>query len=483
MSAALKIQGRKGRHEVLINGSYESTGQTHNDRPVWVARAVQPVYVFHTGKSRWVVSKRIDDGARCYAYIEDAGKDPLKASGNWICCDSDGQWRADTNVHMTAGVASNDKFVQLRMTLDSELDKLNLRSPEHLKQLWKRLDFNGNNIVSLAEIDKLVVEMTKGGTWPAWLNNKPALMRAYKKTTLREGNGDSWVQKFEFSSLLLNIFWFNKLFQIFNAIDGDDRRIDLGEFQKGLAQLGLHMSAQEAQLEFQKIDSNHGGQVLFVEFCAYVRNRVNPDHDKAFDADIVSGEMCGQVMRKHHGHHATHAHFITKKCFADFDALEKQIQATIKDHAKLLDLWHRIDFNGNNIVSLAEIDKLVVEKYPLLNHKPALMRAYKATIKAGNGDDWVQKAEFKSLLANLFYFNKLFWLFEDVDADHDRRMAFPEFKKLLTITGCMQKMSEAECHADFRKVDKNGGGIILFNEFCIYFTHKECPQSLGAFMD
>merc|ERR1719215_1858440 len=100
-----------------------------------------------------------------------------------------------------------------------------------------------------------------------------------------------------------------------------------------------------------------------------------------------------------------------------------------------------MDFNGNNICSLAEIDKLVVEKYPVLNHKPALMRAYKATIKGGDGDDWVQRHEFKALLGNLFYFNKLFWLFENVDGDQDRRMTFAEFKKLLTITGAIKSMS------------------------------------------
>ena len=89
--------------------------------------------------------------------------------------------------------------------------------------------------------------------------------------------------------------------------------------------------------------------------------------------------------------------------------------------------------------------KLVVEKYPLLNNKPALMRAYKATTSkegGGDGDDWVvsfrngpflccvfrdllllpsyvcsssfcllllhqESKEFQSLLRNLFYFNKV----------------------------------------------------------------------------
>mmetsp|Transcript_108616 Transcript_108616/g.312928 ORF Transcript_108616/g.312928 Transcript_108616/m.312928 type:complete len:484 (+) Transcript_108616:77-1528(+) len=483
MTTALKLQGRKGRHEDYINNSFEPASGLHNGRPVWISRAVQPCYLFHTGKSRWVVSKRLDDGGNCFTFIQDTGKDPLQAKGNWVCCDVDNEWRADPNVHLTSMPASDDKFLQLRMSLDGELEPLGLTKVETLKALWKRLDYNGNNIVSLAEIDKLVVEMCASGDWPSWLNNKPALMRAYKKTTLRDGNGDDWVQKGEFSALLLNIFWFNKLWQMFSLMDGGDRRIDVGEFQRGLAQLGLHLSPAEAQEEFNKMDANHGGQVLFVEFCAWVRNRVNPDHNAAFDADIVSGENCGKVMRSSHGNVGTHAHFVTKKCFADFDKVEADIKAIMADTKQLKDLWQQIDYNGNNIVSLAEIDKLVVEKFPVLNHKPALMRAYKATIKTGNGDEWVDKKEFKTLLANLFYFNKLFWMFEKVDSDADRRMTYPEFKKLLTITGAVVNAPEAQIQADFKQIDRNGGGVILFDEFCQYFAAKSCPQALTAFVE
>jgi Ca2+-binding EF-hand superfamily protein len=34
------------------------------------------------------------------------------------------------------------------------------------------------------------------------------------------------------------------------------------------------MSDEEAQAEFDKIDSNKGGKVLFKEFCAYVAKAV-----------------------------------------------------------------------------------------------------------------------------------------------------------------------------------------------------------------
>merc|ERR1712050_337082 len=160
---------------------------------------------------------------------------------------------------------------------------------------------------------------------------------------------------------------------------------------------------------------------------------------------------------------ATHTNFVKKKDMQSFDDLEEKIKAIMKDKKQLKDLWHRIDFNGNNIVSLAEIDKLAVEAYPLLNHKPALMRAYKATIKAGDGDDWVEKKEFKMLLGNLFYFNKIFWLFDNADGDNDRRLTIKEFSWCLSVAGA--KMSDSEVRQDFSRVDRNGGGIILFDEF------------------
>lgn len=42
-------------------------------------------------------------------------------------------------------------------------------------------------------------------------NNKPALLRAYRKTTKMDGNGDAFVQPREFPMLLQNIYYFNKV--------------------------------------------------------------------------------------------------------------------------------------------------------------------------------------------------------------------------------------------------------------------------------
>ena len=108
----------------------------------------------------------------------------------------------------------------------------------------------------------------------------------------------------------------------------------------------------------------------------------------------------------------------------------------------------------------------------MLNHKPALMRAYKQTClkDGGDGDAWVEPPEFPMLLLNLFYFNKLFQLFDDVDADDDRRLDLAEFREGLGLLGF--DLSPADAEAEFAAMDGDGGGKILFDEFCVWYTGK-----------
>jgi len=481
---AIVISGCTGKYK-LINDTYEPLQMSHQTKPCWKARSSAPVYLFHTGKSRWVISKRINDGQRCYAFVSDNGApDPTQCPGAWMCCGEDGSWVKDENIKCVTAKASNDQFTMLRSQVEEDLAHYGLMDDKSLKQMWRKLDSNGNNVVSLAEIDALVIDMTKAGLWPDWLNNKDSIRRAYEKTIKMDGDDDDWVEKEEFHALLLNLFWFGHLHQIFDQLDtSHDGRLSLEEFTAGMGELGIHLPPDEAAKEFQSIDLDHGGMVLFTEFCAYVRRRVQPDHNPAFDADIVTKDKSSDTLRKKHGDKATHGQFVQKKTLAEFDKLEKEIKDILKanDQGKLSKMWKRLDFNGNNIVSLAEVDKLANEQFPLLNHKPALMRAFQATLRAGNGDEWVQKHEFKMLLGNLFYFNKLFWLFEQVDEDHDRRMDMKEFQWCMSMCGL--KMSQSKIEAEFKKIDVNGGGIILFDEFCRYFTDRECPEAMQDFVD
>ena len=376
-------------------------------------------------------------------------------------------------------------------------------SKEHIRELWRRLDSNGNNIVSLAEIDKLVVDLSTTGKYHGFfdgMNNKPALMRAYKQTTSLEGggDGDDWVEK-EFKRLLLNLWIYNKLWNAFEDMDtGNDRRIDMQEFKAGLENLGIHLSSSEAEDEFNKVDDG-GGQILFDEFCTYCigmldgkqttqaprpeksgthrtthsRNEINPANDGGGDEGMPGGDESVPVPRSER--HQNHAGALTRGFSLDE---AKRSCDRVFDKASIKSLWRRLDSNGNNIVSLAEIDKMVNDLcgtsqyggfFRGLNNKPALMRAYKRTTSkegGGDGDDWIEKFEFKKLLLNLWIYNKLWSVFDDIDTGDDRRIDAPEFEAAAKKLGIFTSKTDIE--AEFRSIDTNGGGQILFDEFCEY---------------
>ncbi|PKY55988.1 EF-hand [Rhizophagus irregularis] len=136
------------------------------------------------------------------------------------------------------------------------------------------------------------------------------------------------------------------------------------------------------------------------------------------------------------------------------------------DKAQIKKIFDIFDYNGNGILSLAEIDKAVIELYPhLAKDKPAIMRAYKAADTSKDG--FIDFKEFGRLIDLLHYYNELFKIFKKLDIDNDRRIDFGEFKKGHKLIG-INVVSNKELKAKFNEIDTNLGGYILFDEFCIY---------------
>ena len=92
---------------------------------------------------------------------------------------------------------------------------------------------------------------------------------------------------------------------------------------------------------------------------------------------------------------------------------------------ELARLWKRYDYNGNGMLSLAEIDKLVSSEYPEYDNKAALMRSYKFADQDGSG--FITKREFGTLVRSLAYFKGLSEEFAEIDTSDDRRIDFEEF--------------------------------------------------------
>jgi Ca2+-binding EF-hand superfamily protein len=139
------------------------------------------------------------------------------------------------------------------------------------------------------------------------------------------------------------------------------------------------------------------------------------------------------------------------------------------------EVFRRMDYNGNGALSLAEIDKAVVELWPEFNHKPALMRAYKAADR--NGDGFIKRREFRLLLRYVMYFNELWHKFEEIDVDDDRRLSLDEF-----MVGCEavghSGLSREEASREFEEMDSNHGGVVLFDEFCAWCAERHVAQSV-----
>ena len=64
---------------------------------------------------------------------------------------------------------------------------------------------------------------------------------------------------------------------------------------------------------------------------------------------------------------------------------EAMLDYPVPPREELLQLWNRFDYNGNGLLSLAEIDKLVREEYPQYDDKQALLRAYTFADADGSG--------------------------------------------------------------------------------------------------
>ena len=132
-------------------------------------------------------------------------------------------------------------------------------------------------------------------------------------------------------------------------------------------------------------------------------------------------------------------------------------------------LFRRMDGNGNGLLSLAEIDLAVSTLYPDFDHKPVLMRAYKAADESGDG--WIGQREFRQLMRYLVYFNQMWDAFEAMDADVDRRITGPE-EFMVGCNAVGLQISAPDAQAQFREMDLDGSGVVRYLLKLVDFTLK-----------
>ena len=155
------------------------------------------------------------------------------------------------------------------------------------------------------------------------------------------------------------------------------------------------------------------------------------------------------------------------------------IKKTAEDRAKRKKMWDAIDMNKNGYVSLAEFDRGVRDVLNLphiFTLKKVLMRAFQASkekikAKSKHSKDYVEWLEFRILLVYLRQYFEYYVMFCRIDTSDDFKVNLSEFKKAMpTLEKWGIKISNPE--AEFKKIDNNNSGSIMFDEFCEYAIKK-----------
>ena len=165
----------------------------------------------------------------------------------------------------------------------------------------------------------------------------------------------------------------------------------------------------------------------------------------------------------------------------DWDGFIKKlpVEKTDGDRDARKKIWNAIDMNGNGFVSLAEFDRGVRDVLGLpqiFSQKKVLIRAFnaaKAKIKgkAKQSGDYVEWLEFRYILVYLRQYFEYYVMFCRVDTSDDFKVDLKEFKKALpTLKKWGVKIGDPA--TEFKKIDKNGSGNIMFDEFCEYAIQK-----------
>lgn len=172
---------------------------------------------------------------------------------------------------------------------------------------------------------------------------------------------------------------------------------------------------------------------------------------------------------------------------ADWSVVEQlPTEKTAEHKEKRKALFSSFDPNANGYLSLAEVDKGCLELSVGLP-KPVIMRAFQAANgiaqengknRSQHGFDYIEFCEFRLFLVYLQQYVELWKIFDDIDSGNDRRISFEEFEMALPkLSGFGVQVEDAQ--DEFNKIDTNGGGKILFEEFTGWALKKSLAPSEG----
>jgi len=137
------------------------------------------------------------------------------------------------------------------------------------------------------------------------------------------------------------------------------------------------------------------------------------------------------------------------------------------DSSLLNDLWYHLDKDETDFINLEQFNTACSELWPGFANKSAANSAFNSVHQPENGDVIMRK-RFARALQYVVYANNLYSLFDEVDADGNKRVDKAEFVAIA------EQFQLDDADAAFDEMDVEKKGHVTFEQFCEWVTnHKE----------
>ncbi|GBB86045.1 hypothetical protein RclHR1_01250008 [Rhizophagus clarus] len=312
-----------------------------------------------------------------------------------------------------------------------ELDKA------QIKKIFDLFDYNGNGSLSLAEIDRAIVEL-----YPHLAYDDTAKVAVMKEAqNITKKSKDGFINFKDFCCFI------NYLHDYCEKAVITTEKLD-----KALV--------AEA---FSSIDCNNEGIVPLVEVDKAVLllyPHLKKDKSvimQAYKDKVPKFSQDGFINFKEFECLIDALHYYNEKSEFTTKKLNKN---QVK---KIFDVF---DYNNDKLLSYEEINKAVVILYPHFSKdKSVIMLAYKAADTSQDG--FIDFKEFGRLIDLLHYYNELSCIFKKLDVDNNGYIDYEEFKKGHDLIGISVKM-DTKLKEKFDEICANNKKNIPFDEFCVY---------------
>ena len=384
-------------------------------------------------------------------------------------------------------------------------------------ELFERFDVNKNGVLSLGEADRAIREVMGFDTL-----SKAVLMRAFnaardanKSKKPKRKRKDDYVERDEFRVLLVYLRQYFELYVAFNRLDtNQDQRLDLVEFRNSLdtlAKWGINVKPEEAEAEFQKIDVNGGGAVLFDEFCHWaIGKNLDLEDDDDFEDEAGIGfksseESAGLHLLNKAKANATRASATVLPMYrgklaqevANANLMHSKIVSSAQSREEAArEKLNRLKAQAQKELNRAAARAATEQKTEARRQEVARVRA-ETDMLIGRDitakvrevpalDD--QEIEELSKLFNAQMQNmddkkarNFIWLFKEMDIDGSRRIAFNELERMVRgkFNLPVKQLSQNKLYGLWKVLDENSSGFIDTGELS-RFLRIGAPKTMSA---